>query len=104
MASVCTEIVKWIKIVHCIEIVQYIEEYSIALIMHTLVLSFVLFWFYYQLLIHMSNSPIFSRVTSLALGQSYDCPSASEAILKDMGKVTYITPQQDITKLYQLCT
>ena len=26
------------------------------------------------------------RVTSLALGQSYDCPSASEATLKDMEK------------------
>ena len=30
--------------------------------------------------------PIFFRVTSLALGQSYDCPSASEATLKNNGK------------------
>ena len=30
--------------------------------------------------------PISFRVTSLALGQSYDCPSASEATLKDMAK------------------
>ena len=30
--------------------------------------------------------PISLRITSLALGQSYDCPSASEVILKDMGK------------------
>ena len=30
--------------------------------------------------------PISFRVTLLALGQSYDCPSASEATLKDMGK------------------
>ena len=30
--------------------------------------------------------PIAFRVTSLALGQSYDCPSASEITLKDMGK------------------
>ena len=29
---------------------------------------------------------IFFGVASLALGQSYDCPSASEATLKDMGK------------------
>ena len=29
--------------------------------------------------------PISSRVASLALGQSYDCPSAREATLKDMG-------------------
>ena len=27
--------------------------------------------------------PISCRVTSLALGQSYDCPSASEVTLKD---------------------
>ena len=35
------------------------------------------------------NRPILHisfRVTSLALGQSYDCPSANEATLKDMGK------------------
>ena len=31
--------------------------------------------------------PISFRVTSLALGQSYDCPSASEVTLKDMGKI-----------------
>ena len=30
--------------------------------------------------------PISFRVTSRALGQSYDCPSASEVTLKDMGK------------------
>ena len=30
--------------------------------------------------------PISFRVASLALGQSYDCPSASEATLKNMGK------------------
>ena len=28
--------------------------------------------------------PIFFRITSLALGQSYDCPSASEVTVKDM--------------------
>ena len=32
--------------------------------------------------------PIFFRITSLALGQSYDCPGASEVILKNMGKYT----------------
>ena len=30
--------------------------------------------------------PISFRVASVALGQAYDCPSASEATLKDMGK------------------
>ena len=32
------------------------------------------------------NLPISLRDTSLALGQLYDCPSASEATLKDMGR------------------
>ena len=38
-------------------------------------------WFYVIIL------PIYFRVASLALGQSYDCPSASEVTLKYMGKV-----------------
>ena len=36
---------------------------------------------------HVIHSPIFFRVTSLALGQSYDCLSASEEIMKNMGKI-----------------
>ena len=40
--------------------------------------------------------PIFLRVASLALGQSCDCPSASEATLKDMGKIhRYQTTTKD---------
>ena len=35
---------------------------------------------------HVVHLPIFFRVSSLALGQSYDCPSASEVTLKNMGK------------------
>ena len=41
--------------------------------------------------------PIFFRITSLALGQSCDCPSASEITLKDMGKLLGTKPQQNIT-------
>ena len=56
---------------------------------------------------------IFFRIASLALGQSYDCPSASEATLKnmdkyitlyseailiDMGKFYHIESQQNTTK------
>ena len=33
--------------------------------------------------------PIFFRVTSPAPGQSYDCPSASEVTMKDMGKIDF---------------
>ena len=36
---------------------------------------------------YLPNIPISFRVTSLALGQSYDCPSASEVTLQDMGKL-----------------
>ena len=32
-------------------------------------------------------SHISFRVASLALGQSYDCPSASEVTLKDMDEI-----------------
>ena len=35
------------------------------------------------------NLPTPFRVTSLALGQSYDCPSVSEVTLKDMGNDSY---------------
>ena len=34
----------------------------------------------------LTDLPILFRVKSLALGQSEDCPSASEVTLKDMGK------------------
>ena len=54
---------------------------------------------------HWSVIPISFRVSSLALGQSYDCPSASETTLKDMGKwATWIynkliiKPQQNKAK------
>ena len=47
-----------------------------------------------------SNLPISFRFTSLALGQSYDCPSAHEVTLKDMGKTKwYITSSQ-----HKVCT
>ena len=39
----------------------------------------------YQINLVISTAKFF-RVASLALGQSYDCPSACEVILKDMGK------------------
>ena len=43
-------------------------------------LCFVVFWCVLVLI----GFPISFRVTSLALGQSYDCPNASEVTLKDM--------------------
>ena len=41
--------------------------------------------------IHVISLPIFFRVASLALGQSCDCPSGSEATLKDMARLL-LTP------------
>ena len=38
--------------------------------------------------------PIFVKVSSLALGHSYDCPSAKEATLKDMGTIEWHSKQQ----------
>ena len=36
--------------------------------------------------LHVFYLPIFFMVVSLALGQSYDCPSACEATLKNVSK------------------
>ena len=44
--------------------------------------------------------PIFFKVTSLALGQSYDCPRASEATLKNMSKYA----AYECTKNYEITT
>ena len=46
----------------------------------------------------MAHLPMFFRVTSLALGQSYDCPSASDVTLKDMGKSAGRKAQQNKTQ------
>ena len=56
--------------------------------MRMIVLCLILLWIHYQFLVDLYNLlPISFRITSLALGQSYDCPNASEVILKDMGKI-----------------
>ena len=45
----------------------------------------------------MVHLPLFFRVTSLALGQSQDCPSASEVIPKDNDmKLTSTKTQQSV--------
>ena len=40
--------------------------------------------------LHWLTEPMSFKITPLALGQSYDCPSAIEAILKDMDKIIVI--------------
>ena len=49
--------------------------------------------------------PISFRVTSLPLGQSYDCPSVSEVTLEDMGKIYCYTPNYNQTQpsVWTLC-
>ena len=58
------------------------------------VLCFVAFIFSAPCEFHLFYSLIFFRVTSLALGQSYDCPSVSEVTLKDMVKSVGAKSQQ----------
>ena len=41
----------------------------------------------FQMLTLLKKIPIFFRLVSLTLGQSYDCPSVSETSLKNMGKL-----------------
>ena len=60
-------------------VLQYCQYIPGNIDMVCTLLCFVVVW--YGLII-----PIFFRVASLALGQSYDCPSASEATLKSIGK------------------
>ena len=48
-----------------------------------------LLWLHHQFLHTCDLSTASFRVASLVLGQSYDCPSASEATLKDMGKINW---------------
>ena len=56
--------------------------------MHMVLLCFVccgyIISFHWMYMIYL---PISFSVTSLTLGQSYDCPSASEVTLKDVGKI-----------------
>ena len=53
----------------------------------------------------MVSLPISFRITSLALGQSYDCPSANEVTLKDMGKINQLsaTTQHDQASTMCIC-
>ena len=51
------------------------------------------------LVVNMSNIPISFRIASLALGKSYNCPSASEAILKDMGNIDKYQAKQAHNKV-----
>ena len=80
---------QWREVNHRLgnKVVEYISYIP------AIVLCSTLPWWYHQLIsIHMIYLPTFFKITSLPLGQSYDCPSTSEVILKNMGKITqYLT-------------
>ena len=70
----------WVVLIHVVYPIRY--AYNVVLV------CFSLFWLYYiSLGSHVICLPISFMVASLALGQSYDCPSASEETMKDMGKI-----------------
>ena len=56
-----------------------------------------------EMCLHMICLPIPFRVVPLALGQSYDCPSAGEVTLKDMGKAEPITNITKSNKAWIMC-
>ena len=58
-------------------------KYAYYLLLSVLLGYIFPFWY-----IDVIYLPISFRVASLSLGQSYDCPSASEVTLKDMGTLT----------------
>ena len=60
----------------------------------------MLFFVYSSCWIHMIHVPVFTRVASLALGQSCDCPSASEITLKNIDKSTHPKAPLHMAKSY----
>ena len=61
---------------------------------HKIYTQGALFWFSYAFLkIDTMYSPGFFRVSSLAVGKPYDCPTVNEVTLKDMDKLNTIKPQ-----------
>ena len=59
--------------------------------------------YYHSLWICGIHLPLYFRVALLALGQSYDCPSASEVTLKDSGKITCTKPKAKPNKAQINC-
>ena len=70
-------------------------------------------WFYFALFCHdfiiktywfpVIHLTISFRVTSLALGQSYDCPNAGEVTLKYIGKINWYQIKTKHNKAWTVC-
>ena len=52
---------------------------------------------------HVIHLSILFRVALLSQGQSYDCPSVSEATLEEMGQSTIYKAQQNTAKDEPMC-
>ena len=68
----------------CVQRTVCLMEYAHGFV----VLCFVVVILWVPVNIHVIYLPIFFRVASLALGQLYDCPSACEVTLKDIGRIS----------------
>ena len=71
--------------------IRYDVSYKTCLWFCRALFGFASWW------IHVINLPISFRITSLALGLSYDCPSASEVTLKDRNPIR-TKPKQSAKK------
>ena len=86
------------------------HSHMLNLILYTLYLNNYAYWLHFVVFWWWSILSLWFMITSLALGQSYDCPSASEVIMKNMTiyitcthkqLITYITiAKQNTTKPY----
>ena len=64
----------------------------------------VLLWLWCVLLWNcVRRLPISFKIVPLALGQSYDCPSASKVVLKDMGKICQFLTKTKHNKMGTSC-
>ena len=64
--------------IHVVYAIKYVHGFTLLYFVYHHHPQFLSYW------IQRLPLPISFRVASLALGQSYDCPSAREATLKDM--------------------
>ena len=78
-----------VRMTLCLYLPKKKNLFTVCPMKYAVLLCFVSFcWYYSYWGIHVIYLPIFFKIISLALGKSYDCPSASEATLKEMGRIS----------------
>ena len=70
----------------CRNELTHLNTFSVSYEILAVIFFFVLLYSHF-LWIHLMHLPMWFRVASVALKQSYDCPSASEVTLKHMGNI-----------------